>query len=248
MQPVPRSVPSSGTSPAALKRSVAPSSMTMIAVSPMTRPTPSIAPVTTDGRAAGSSTRRVVAILRLADGVGRLAHMAGDRLQPLADVRDDQRQRDQRQHRRRRRRTSGRRRRRRSSWLRNAERRALEDQRRRRARTRSTATPASISIVDSVEAREPRRAAVLAQPHADAEADREARSPSPSRRRSGSRAAGRGSRRVSRLRDARGGERDEQLGPHVADALDHHVEHDRDGDDAGSRRRGARRTRGRCGR
>ncbi len=38
----------------------------------------------TDGRAAGSSTRRIVAILRLADGVGGLAHVVGDRLQPLA--------------------------------------------------------------------------------------------------------------------------------------------------------------------
>ena len=37
----------------------------MIAVSPITRPTPSIAPVITDGRAAGSSTRRIVAIFVL---------------------------------------------------------------------------------------------------------------------------------------------------------------------------------------
>ena len=37
----------------------------MIAVSPMIRPMPSIAPVAMLGRAAGSSTRRIVAILVL---------------------------------------------------------------------------------------------------------------------------------------------------------------------------------------
>ena len=37
----------------------------MIAVSPMIRPRPSIAPVATEGRAAGSRMRRVVAALVL---------------------------------------------------------------------------------------------------------------------------------------------------------------------------------------
>ena len=72
----------------------------MIAVSPMIRPRPSIAPVDdlrARGRQQDAPRRRR---LGLADRVGGLAHVAGDRLQALAGAGDDQRQRDQREHRR----------------------------------------------------------------------------------------------------------------------------------------------------
>ena len=65
-------------------RSVAPSRTTTIAVSPAMRPMPSAAPVEMFGSTDGSRTRRIVAILVLPSAVGRLAHVRGDRLQPLA--------------------------------------------------------------------------------------------------------------------------------------------------------------------
>ena len=88
-----------GIEPSDSRRSVAPSRMTTIAVSPAMRPMPSAAPVEMFGRTAGSRTRRIVAILRLAQAVGGLAHVARDRLQALARGAEDHRQRDQRHHR-----------------------------------------------------------------------------------------------------------------------------------------------------
>ena len=53
------------------------------------------------GRLAGQQDPARRRGLRLADRVGGLAHVLGDRLQPLARAGDDQRQGDQREHRRR---------------------------------------------------------------------------------------------------------------------------------------------------
>ena len=97
--PVPRSVSSGSTPPAPWSWSEAPSRITTIAVSPAMRPMPSAVPVAMPGprgRQQHAADRRR---LGLAERVGRLAHVARDRLQRLARRADDQRQRDQRHHR-----------------------------------------------------------------------------------------------------------------------------------------------------